>query len=218
MKPLIAWSWSRLDTFEACPLQFYHKNILKSVPFEQSPQMLRGERLHGHMENALKSGLVHDEVRNMASTIERLRGVSWDDCLIEVEVAYNIDKRPVSWFGKDVWVRIKQDFLGRKGDTAVSLDWKTGRNYGYTDQLKLYAWDAMLRWPEVTTVKTSYVYLDSNQKEEKTFTRDDYQHIEQEFGERAERIQIANETGHWPTKPSVKSCRFCPVAECKDRK
>lgn len=214
----IAWSWSRLDTFEACPLQFYHKNVIKSVPFVQNDAMKRGERLHAHLENALKSGTVHEEISHMAPTIEKLRGVSWDECLIEVDVAYNEDKRPVSWFGKDVWVRIKQDFMAKRGDRAVSIDFKSGKNRGYSDQLKLYAGVAMHMWQDVEEVITSYVFIDSNQKEEKRFRRDDYEHIWQEFGERAERIQIANESGEWPAKPSAMACRFCPVRECDKRR
>jgi hypothetical protein len=73
-------------------------------------------------------------------------------------------------------------------------------------------------WPEVDEVITSYIFVDSNQKEEKTFTRDDYEHIWQDFGDRAERIQIANETGEWVAKPSSMACRFCPVRECDKRK
>lgn len=537
MKPVVAWSWSRLDTFEACPRQFYHKNIIKTVKFEQNEAMKRGERMHTHMENALRSGQVHEEVSHMAPTIEKLRGVEWDDRLIEVEHAYRQDMTMTSWFGKDAWLRIKQDFIAKKGKRAVCLDWKglaldtpiptpdgwstmgelrvgdavfgadgipcsvvaksqvherdmyrihfddtstvecdnehlwsvvtvknkevadvlnttqlverkhqvkltepltasrtqlkldpyilgvwlgdgkrsssevtkvasfftwleslgielgkpyrkpdskcetrtilgirlylrelnlhcnkhiphqylrasiynrlsllqglmdtdgtwnkarnqavfsstdpklaeqvyelvvslgmrallssrekegfgvltteyivsftphtlnpfrwpakaakvvlstkwscrrrqiqeieylgvglsqcikvdsndslylcgksmipthnTGKNRGYSDQLKLYAGEAMHYWKDVEEVSTSYVFLDTKEKEERTFTRDDFDDIWQDFGDRAERIQIANETGEWIAKPSSMACRFCPVAECDKRK
>jgi len=122
MSKLIAWSWSRLDTFEACPLQFYHKNIIKSVPFEQNKYQIRGERIHTHLENAIKGGAVHEEISHMAPLVEKLRGMDWDDQLVEVECALNEDMQPVSWFGKDVWVRIKQDYMARKGNKAICID------------------------------------------------------------------------------------------------
>lgn len=214
---MIAWSWSRLDTFEACPLQFYHKNVIKSVPFEQNEHQIRGERIHSHMENAIKGGLIHREVEHMTPIIERLRGVEWDELHVETQHAYTENMHPVPWFDRRAWLRIMQDFLGKKGDRAVALDWKTGKNRGYSDQLKLYAAEAFHLWPDVKTVSTSYVFVDSNQKEERTFQREEAEHIWQEFGDRAERIQIAEENGEWPAKPSAMACRFCPVKECTKR-
>jgi hypothetical protein len=213
----IAWSWSRLDCFEACPKQFYHKNILKDIPFEQNEAMRRGERIHKHFENALNGSKIHAEIRNLTPLIEKLNKIQWDEKLIEAENAYDQDLKKQAWFGKRVWVRIKQDFMARKGKKAVAYDLKTGKNRGYTDQLKLYAGDALHRWPEVEEVRTAYIYSDSNQKCEKVWTRDDYEHIWQDFGDRAERIQICNEAGVWEPKPSNSACRFCPVKDCNAR-
>jgi CRISPR/Cas system-associated exonuclease Cas4 (RecB family) len=215
---MIAWSWSRLDTFEACPLQFYHKNVIKSVPFEQTDTMIRGERIHKHIENALKGAPIDSEVRHMAQIIDRLNSINWDERIIESENAYTESMKKVSWFARNAWVRIKQDFLAKKGVRAVAIDWKTGKNRGFSDQLKLYAAEAMYLWPDVEVIETSYVFVDSKQRESKTFTRDDYQHIWDDFGDRAERIQIAEENGNWPAKPSAMACRFCPVKECTSRK
>jgi hypothetical protein len=213
----IQWSWSRLDTFEACPLQYYHKNVVKSVPFEQSPAQLRGERIHIHMQNAINGGAVHPEVANLSSLIESVRGVDWTHKSIEREHAYTVDLKPTTWFAKNVWLRIKQDFMACKDDAAICFDWKTGRNRGYSDQLKLYAADAFTRWPEVTTVTTSFVFIDSNQKEKRVYKRSDAEHIWYEFRERVEMIEIATERNEWPAKPTSMGCRYCPVASCAKR-
>lgn len=215
---MIAWSWSRLDTFEACPLQFYHKNILKSVPFEQNDAQIRGERIHKHLEMALATGKLDPEVAHMQPFIDQLRRIRFDEQVIEADFALNKRMESVGWFDKSVWVRIKQDFLGCYGNRAIAIDWKTGKNRGYSDQLKLYAGYALHIWPQVEQVATSYIFVDSNEKETKVFTRADYTHIWNEFGDRAERIQIANEQGEWPAKPSAMACRFCPVADCTARK
>jgi hypothetical protein len=180
--------------------------------------MLRGERIHAQMERAIKTGLVHEDIEHMRPIVNKIRSVQWDDQLVEVEHAYREDLSTTKWFGKDVWVRITQDFVARKGKSALSYDWKTGRNYGYTDQLKLYAAHAFLLWPEVERVSTAYIYIDQQEKEDRNYTRDQLPHILNEFGDRAERIQIANESNHWEAKPSRNNCRFCPVVECKDRK
>lgn len=213
MKP-IAWSWSRLDCFEKCPKQFYEKNISKSVKFESSPAMERGKRLHDHMENALKGSPVNSEISHMKPIIDKLNAVLWDSKDVEIELAYRHDMSSTSWFGKDVWLRVKQDFVGVKGDRAISWDWKTGKKYGYTDQLKLYAGDVFHRYPAVETVDTAYVYMDTKDQELKTWRRADVDDIWRDFGERSELIQIANQNGHWPAKPSRMNCKWCPVTNC----
>ena len=216
MKP-IAWSWSRLSCFEQCPKQFYEKNISKSVKFESSPQMERGKRLHNHMESALKGGTLDAEVVHMQPIVDKLNAVKWDVKEVELEVAYRQDMSSTSWFSKDTWLRIKQDFVGVKGGRAVSYDWKTGKKYGYTDQLKLCAGDVFHRYPSVDTVDTAHIYMDSKDKEVKTWYRRDAEDIWRDFGERSELIQIANQNGHWPAKPSRMNCKWCPVIDCKSK-
>ncbi len=213
MKP-IAWSWSRLDCFEKCPKQFYEKNIAKSVKFVSSPQMERGKKLHDMMEDAVKGAPTNPEIDHMEPIISKIRSVVWDAMDVEAELAYRRDMSNTSWFAKDVWLRVKQDFVGVKGPQAVAYDWKTGKKYGYTDQLKLYAGDVFHRYPQVDEVDTAYIYMDCKDKERKTWHRSDVADIWQDFGERSELIQIANQNGHWPPKPSRMNCKWCPVADC----
>lgn len=215
--PLIAWSWSRLDCFEKCPKQFYEKNISKSVKFEQTPQMERGSRIHDSLEAALKGTQLPPELNHVTPIIAAIKAVSWDTTDVEVELAYRQDMSRTRWFAKDVWLRVKHDFVGVVGDRAVVYDWKTGKNYGYTDQLKLYAGEVFHRYPNVTEVNTAYVYVDAKDKCAQKWTRDQYNEIWDDFGERAELIQIANQNGDWPPKPSKFNCKWCPVNDCQAR-
>lgn len=216
IKP-IAWSWSRLDCFEKCPKQFYEKNIAKSVPFVENEAMKRGKRLHDHMENALNGAGVDSEISHMHDLLDKLRAVEWTDVDVETQYSLRKDMSFTSWFAKDTWCRIKMDFTGIKGSHAVSYDWKTGKKYGYTDQLKLYAGLIFHKWPEVEVVDTAYIYMDQNDKEAKRWTRDQMPHIWQDFGERSELIQIANQNGHWQEKPSKFNCKWCPVENCNSK-
>ena len=216
MTDKVAWSWSRLDCFEKCPRQFYERHIKKTIPFEQNDAMRRGERIHKHIENAIKGGSYDPEIKHMVPMIEKIRGANWDEQQVETEYALRDDMKRTSWFGKDAWCRIKMDYIGIKGSKAVTYDWKSGKNRGYSDQLKLYGGAILHLWKEVEEVETAYVFVDSKQVEKMTYYREDYQNIWDEFGERQELIQICNETNDWQEKPGAMACRFCPV-ECERR-
>ena len=213
----IAWSWSRLDSFERCPQSFFQVTIQKRYPFQSSPAMERGKNIHNHIENALKGAEIHKDIEHMAPLINKLRGIKWDHMDSELEMAIMEDYLPTTWFSKNVWCRIKMDYTGVVGDQAITYDWKTGGNYGYTDQLKLYAGAVMLRYPEVATVETAYIYVDKEEKSTKTFYRAQYNEIWDEMADRAEQITIANESGDWPAIPSRFGCKFCPVENCPKR-
>ena len=200
------------------PYQFHAKNILKSVPFVTNPAMERGKRLHDQMEAALLGGPVHNEIANMTPIVNAIRSREWDVLDIESENAIRKDMSETTWWDtKTTWCRIKMDFTGIQGSTAVNMDWKTGKKYGYTDQLKLYAGYVMHKWPQVQTVDTGYVYTDHNDKETKLWHRKDYNSIWDDFGERSELIQIANQSGNWMPKPSRFNCTWCAVEGCKAR-
>ena len=216
--PDIAWSWSRLTCFEKCPRQFFEKNVSKSVPFVTNATLERGKRLHDMMEGAiLKREPIHDKISHMTPVIESIHAVDWDVIDVESENTLRRDMTSTSWFGKDAWLRVKMDFTGIKGTKAVNMDWKTGKNYGYSDQLKLYAGFVMHKWDFVQEVDTGFIYMDHRESATKVWKRRQLNAIWDDFEERVELIQIANQSGIWEPKPSKFNCAWCPVDRCKAR-
>ena len=45
------WSFSKIKDFEQCPKQYYHKHILKEVPFVQTEAILYGNEFHKMAED-----------------------------------------------------------------------------------------------------------------------------------------------------------------------
>jgi hypothetical protein len=222
---MIAWSWSRLDCFEKCPKQFYHKNVAKDVKEDfQAPHFIRGNRIHAHLENAMKSGVVNSEIKHMAHTIHSLRGVEWTEVYIEDQFSFDESMNKSSWYDtKKTWFRIKLDYLAIKDDVAVTIDWKTGKNRGHSDQLDLYDAFVLYNWPEVQEVRSAYQFVDEPkekrvEKRSKPHTRKDAEHLWHGFLERAELIEIADENNDWPAKPSNFNCKWCPVKTCAHNK
>ena len=154
---MIAWSWSRLDCFEKCPKQFYHKNIKKDFKDDgDNPAFIKGNRIHAKLENGLKSGVVDPEVKDLSHTIHSLRGVEWEYKGVEDDYAFTDTLQKTKWNDwKNCWVRIKMDFIGIKDGVAVVIDWKTGKNRGYSEQLDLYAAAAFQAHDDVKEVRVS---------------------------------------------------------------
>ena len=230
MAKKIPWSWSRLALFEKCPKQFYHTNIVKDVVKPDNKVFERGIRIHKKLEDAVKfkdtTLLAGDpEVERMIPLINGLLNSGFQEMHAELELAWDISMRPTSWFGErgkphtwNQWLRCGYDFAGIRDDVAVIWDWKTGKNWGYTDQLKLFAATAFVKWPQVQKVKTAYVYVDQKESSPKTFHRSSFDQMWNDFGNRQELIQMANESGNWEPKPSNMNCKWCPVTSCKNYK
>lgn len=226
---MIAWSWSRIESFEKCPKKFYHENIKKDYkPDFEAPHFARGKRIHAHMENGLKTGFVNPEVKHMAGEIFKLKGADWDYVGIEDQYTLTEPKgdnyhtmQTTRWNDwSKAWVRCAIDFVGCKDDKAIVIDWKTGKNRGYKDQLKLNAGVIFHARPEITEARTMYRFIDEEgekKKELKVFHREQYFDIWNDFAERADAIQMANENNNWPAQESYE-CRWCPVKECENYK
>ena len=49
-----AWSYSRMKTFETCPKQFYHVNVLKEFPFQETDATRYGTEFHKAAEEFMR--------------------------------------------------------------------------------------------------------------------------------------------------------------------
>jgi len=220
----IAWSWSRLNTFEKCGLQCYWKNFApkdQRCPFVETDFFLRGKKIHAFMESAIVGAGLSKELAHMTPMVEAIRAEKKAGAIVNVEqeLAFDEDYNSVSWFASNVWLRIIQDVDIANGTKMRIIDWKTGKNYGASDQLKLSACVGFATRPEVQEIKTSYVWIDQKEITSKVFHRAQFEEMDTEFRERSEMIQIANDSGEWRSNPSNFNCKYCPctVAQCKHK-
>ncbi len=220
MKPL-AWSWSRLNTFEQCPKKFYLQNISKELKYVQSPQAKRGEELHTKLEDAARrmrggtlGGGFPGDIFHMIPLLQALiKGA--DEVIIE-EGSSEVEKyalddefNKVSYFAKNVWLRFGIDLGVKRGSKAIIVDWKTGKNYGYNDQLKLMAAILMeVIWPDVDEVTACYIYIDQKETSKRVFKREDLDDMWDDLIDRAYQITKARDTNNWPAKKN-NFCNWC---------
>jgi predicted RecB family nuclease len=125
-------------------------------------------------------------------------------------MAVNADLQPVEWFSSDVWVRSIADVLVVDGDTAYCLDYKTGKVKENPTQLQLFA--AMVFWhfPEVTKVKTSFLWLKFNEVTNATYERRFLDSLWRALSPRFHKVQEVIDLGVFKAKPSG-LCPWCPA-------
>lgn len=224
MKPL-AWSYSRLNDFEKCARMFQGKHVAKDFPKENfdSPHLIRGKDIHAELERAVTKGTpLHPTRQWLQPVVNAIRSQSL--ILVEKQMCLDVRHRQVSWFNTDrAWCRVIFDVACTNDEQLiVIIDWKTGKvRHENTDQLRLFAGAAFDQFPEAQRVLTAYVWADhpTEKMTVKEYTRDQYVHIWEEFGDRAELINLAQESGNWPATPGF-YCKFCPARldQCEYKK
>ena len=179
---------------------------------EMNPDLIYTTANPEHMKYNGKSVLKHP-LEFLLPILDKLRASEGLD--IENQKAFNTKFEEVSWFSnKLAWFRIIMDVKAFSDPTTlVIIDWKSGKPFGEIDQLKMAAGVGMKMHPEVTKVLVAYIFVDHPDRQPlmAEYTRADLDGIWQEFGDRAEMIQLALESGQWEPKPSKFNCTYCPA-------
>ena len=229
-------SFSRLSTFENCPAQFDYLYVSKRVQNMSNEASEYGDRVHKVLEayGLLGSDEERAVMRAEAALEEKTTLSKWAHIvdkilarpgqkLFEHQMAVNRQLQPVDWFAKDVWIRSIADVLVINGDTAYCLDYKTGKVKDNPTQLQLFAAMVMWLYPQVNTVKTSFIWLKfddvTNAKYERRFLDSLWRALEPRF----DKVQEVIDLGVFDTKPSglcpwCPAKGFCPDARLKGRR
>ena len=211
----IAWSFSRLDTFEKCPKQLNEMSIIKMVSFEQSEAMRQGEVVHKLLEDRISNGKPlpagYEHLERMVGPI--LQAASDGQMFTELAMAWDKEFKPVGY--KDwtnAWLRVSYDFAFIRGKQMCIFDWKTGNPDFKELQLLLYAATAFLAFPEIEEVTSAYVWIKAGLVDSKVYKRTELGAMWDTILPRVQKLQDANALNIWPATPN-KYCRWCAVAK-----
>lgn len=211
IKPLTAWSFSRLRTYLECPFKAFLKYIQR-LPDPPGPPLVEGSRIHKLAEDFLKGltkklapelVLFKDLFKALVKIRSRLQ--------IEAELAFDAKWLPVDWFSPYVYIRIKMDVMyDDPKDTSIRriIDWKTGRRKPVDEeQLEVYAIGAFLTAPaNIKRVDCTLAYTKTGEVVEKTFMRSDLPKLQKKWSKKA--LPMLRDRLFKPT-PSDESCKFC---------
>lgn len=215
---ITSWSFSRWNTYEACPrkLKFTAIDKLKEP---SSPILERGTALHELCEHYLR-GMKRTIPKELEKIADVLKDYKKRGAIPEAEFAYDRQWNPVSWFDKSAWVRIKADvvippIIDADVPTVEVHDFKTGGEKKlasgdfeeYYTQLELYAMAGLLTYPLAQVVKTSLVFIDHGRviEHREEFKRGDEKKIMKKWETRTKKM-LADKV--FKEKPG-NACRWC---------
>lgn len=213
MSVISAWSFSRYELYALCPLAFKLKNIDK-VPEPTSPAMQRGRDVHKALENYLRGEQnLPPEVKHPfhVKLYGEMRALPADNKVFEQQWGFAQNWKPTGWFDRagkpKTWFRAILDFGTLYDDnTFDAVDHKTGKKYGENaEQMELFAFAVMCKYPVVTDVTTRLEYLDSGDEEIAEFPVSDRALLQAKW--EAKVAPMFTDTVFAP-RPNDK-CRFC---------
>ena len=210
---MIAWSYSRLKTFEACPRKFFLLNISKEVKDTGSAAMDAGQRDHKALQAAVETGApLPPHLASCEPVVAQLRGAkdAGRQVLTEQQWAFTRDFQPTGWFDKSVWVRVILDIAVIGTKTAWVGDYKTGKRDPDWDQLELFAASTFLTYPSVQTVHAQFLWTAHDTQDSEVFQRSQAPDIWGKFIPRVEKINEAEKTRIWEKRPA-RQCDWCPA-------
>ena len=157
----MALSNSGIKTYQECPYK-YKLTRIEHRQEPAGPAADRGKNIHYAFEQALEAlPMLPPEHSGWYSYIEELSKLKAKS---EVEFAFTHDWQACGFKDDNAWIRGIFDVIYFVDDKAHVLDWKTGKERDYSDQLKLYALAILTCYPHVNSVTTEICFIDLNKQ------------------------------------------------------
>jgi PD-(D/E)XK nuclease superfamily len=161
-------SYTSLHTYEdVCPHQYFHRYILKDLPFEKTEAMEFGNKVHSAMElrvgakKPLHPDFAHWEP--FARPFDVFTNDANSTLAAELKLGIKSTGESCDFWDKEVWLRVKLDVVAVVGTNAFINDWKSGSSkYQTTFELETQALLLHARMPGLTTIKGGYTWLKEN--------------------------------------------------------
>lgn len=222
----VTWSVSALQTFESCPLRYWHEKIAKTVPYVQGEQAKWGDEVHQALETGARDGApLPPNMVQYQPTLDKVRLlsgiVSQSSGFIEFErqFATTRESTPTGWWDADVFGRCAADVLAViDGWYGVIIDYKTGKphnpRFGLDMQPVVNAKMAFDHFPDLQRVDTSFVYMQHNKTSTATFTRSNVNIEFQPVGELLYKLEQAVAHQNFPAQKNGLCRQYCGVTTC----
>jgi PD-(D/E)XK nuclease superfamily len=208
------WSYSFLNKFLQCPHEAWHRYILKDVPYAETEAMKKGNEVHSALEQRLKGQPLPKAFDRYEFFVQPLGRYS----AIEPEMKLGVTStgQPCAFFASDVWGRGKIDVPIVVKDSAVILDWKTGRVWEDPFELQVQALLLRAHHRQLERIVGSYVWLNES-RAGVIYDLTDTQKTWDKICGLMDGVAHREAMGVWEKKPS-KLCGWCPVASCEHNK
>lgn len=217
MKKEVALSYSRIACYKQCPQKFDYEHISKKVVWKETPATKLGREIHTELEEYAKDGKGLNLAIGSKPYIDKILSFKGKK-FYEHHLALNSDFEETGFFDDDVLMRFILDVAIVNEDTAQVIDYKTGkRNTSANMEMDFFAFALFCVHPEIKKIKTSLLWLKTNEIDSKVYTRDDIPRVRAEIEKYKGLINDDIKTGSFKAKPSP-LCGWCGAVEFCDRK
>lgn len=216
-----AWSYSRFECWERCPLQFKLK-FIDNIKSPGTPAMQRGNEVHLAMARYVAApdtmGLAMPDVVTNPFQMQLVNAIrDHDDKLVEQKWALSAQWRSTAYFKKPgkapPWLRLILDVAVLYEDMeGEAIDWKTGRQYEVNqDQMELFGLGFLCYFQPAVKVTTRLVYLDEGTEVLNQYDAKDKEKLQAKWEKKV--APMFADTTFLP-RPNDK-CRFCDFSKSK---
>lgn len=197
-------SYSAIKTYDQCPAKYKFGRI-DGLKEPSGPAADRGKLIHAEIEAVLKGELelVCEELVYLLPQMDRWRE---QNARSEMEFAVDDMWNPVEFNDPSAIFRGVIDLYIEQGNRAIVLDFKTGKERDYLDQVRVYATVILATKPHIHEVLPVIEFIDSQKTQEYSviYGRD----IEYLKSDIRGRINIISHDKFFTANPSG-LCKFC---------
>lgn len=208
-------SFSSISDYRTCPRQFYHKRVLKDIPWVDTKEIIWGNDVHKALElNLVQGQPLEGRFEFLVPLANKLNALPGDH-YGEQKLAVNHDLEPVDYWDSGAWARCIVDRLIINGANGLNLDYKTGkRKAEFSPQLSMSSAIAFSWFPDVQTMGNAYIWTQGGKPTQKIHKRIDIELIWDPVRATCRDIEWSLKNNAWPPNPSGLCKQHCEVLSC----
>lgn len=209
-KPLV-FSYTLLKTADTCLYKCFRQYIKRDLPFDKTPEIDWGNKVHEAMEYRLGGKPLPEDMRQWEPIVSAYAAKKAKP---EKKTGITKDCKPTGFFDKDVWLRCKIDATMLMGSVVFISDFKTG-NSKYEDpfELEIQALTLKAAIPQIEKIAGHYAWLKEN-RIGVTHDLSDFNATWAKINNKVEMIEDCQASGEWP-KTKGPLCGWCAVLDCE---
>lgn len=219
LRPIIAWSYSALSTYENCPRKYWATKVEKLVD-DRNKFSIRGDDEHKSIETYMKTGAgLAQNLDPIKPVFDKLRSAPGDQ-YVEYQMTLDRDMTPCRWNDWNrAWVRGAGDYVKVNGTHATYIDWKSGKPRKDTqEQIELVSLLLFRHFENVKTVSGSmFYYRHGKITPPHVVAREQEPQLWDGFIRRVKEMEQSKVNDNWPTNPNP-LCGWCPYTACPHNK
>ena len=212
----ITWSYSSLALYQQCPKKYYHLKVVKDIKEPLSEAITFGNEIHKIAEEYVSKGRpIPEKYNHIEPALKSLKDMPGEK-LCENKLGLTAKLEPCGFFDKNVWWRGVADIIILQGDTALTVDYKTGKSSKYAElkQLEIVSLAIFKHFPEVKKVKAGLMFLFADDFIKTAYLADSQQELWGGWISDVGQLQASVENNMWNPKPNFTCRGWCPVTSC----